>query len=130
MSHCSGRTTGLFKAPNSSPFWAAGFAPSVKSVALGDPGINAFCVIVSDMITFRGSVEATAFTQKVGYIDFRLEVAIFSENVEHDPLAWNHAFVPRDRIELFEQACSVNGGDKMGQMAARPCTSLVKRKRL
>jgi hypothetical protein len=60
------------------------------------------------MITFRGSVGATAFAQKAGYIDFRLrkEVAISSENVEHDPLAWNHSFVPRDQIELFEQACS------------------------
>jgi hypothetical protein len=54
------------------------------------------------MITFRGSVGAKAFTQKAGYIDFRLrkEVAISSENGENDPLAWNHAFVPKDQIGL------------------------------
>jgi len=35
------------------------------------------------MNTFRGGVGVTAFTQKAGYIDFRLrkEVAIFWENV-------------------------------------------------
>jgi FkbM family methyltransferase len=49
----------------------------------------------------------TKFVEQMGYSNFALrkEVALFSENVEYDPLAWNHAFVPRDRLEGFKQAC-------------------------
>jgi FkbM family methyltransferase len=52
----------------------------------------------------------TTFIQQMGYMDFclRKEVAIYVENVAHDPFAWNHAFVPRDRLPLFEKACSVH----------------------
>jgi FkbM family methyltransferase len=52
----------------------------------------------------------TTFIQQMGYIDFclRKEVAICADNVAHDPLAWNHAFVPRDRLPLFEEACSAH----------------------
>jgi FkbM family methyltransferase len=52
----------------------------------------------------------TKFIQQMGYIGFRLreDLAILSEVVEHDPLAWNHAFVPRDRFAIFEQACSAH----------------------
>lgn len=54
--------------------------------------------------------ELTIFIQQIGYIDFRLrkEVAIQSDNVEHDPLAWNHAFIPRDRLIGFRQACEAH----------------------
>jgi FkbM family methyltransferase len=54
--------------------------------------------------------ELTVYMQQIGYIDFRLrkEVAIYSENVEHDPLAWNHAFIPRDRLTGFRQACEAH----------------------
>jgi FkbM family methyltransferase len=52
----------------------------------------------------------TKFIQQMGYMDFRLrkEVAIFAEAVEHDPFAWNHAFVPRDRLAEFETACAAH----------------------
>ncbi len=52
----------------------------------------------------------TKFIQQMGYVDFllRKEVAICSETVDHDPLAWNHAFVPRDRIAIFEHGCSAH----------------------
>jgi FkbM family methyltransferase len=52
----------------------------------------------------------TKFIQQMGYMDFQLrkEVAIYSETVEHDPLAWNHALVPRDRVATFEQACGAH----------------------
>jgi FkbM family methyltransferase len=52
----------------------------------------------------------TTFIEQMGYMDFclRKEVAIFSDSVGHDPLAWNHAFVPRDRLSLFRQACEAH----------------------
>ncbi len=52
----------------------------------------------------------TTFTQQMGYLDFclRKEAAICSEAVAHDPLAWNHAFVPRDRVALFKEACEAH----------------------
>lgn len=52
----------------------------------------------------------TKYIQQLGYMDFRLrkEVAIYAETVEHDPLAWNHAFVPRDRLATFENACGAH----------------------
>ena len=52
----------------------------------------------------------TTFVQQMGYLDFclRKEVAINSDSVAHDPLAWNHAFVPRDRLPLFEKACGAH----------------------
>ncbi|ACK51656.1 methyltransferase FkbM family [Methylocella silvestris BL2] len=55
-------------------------------------------------------VGLTKFIQQMGYMDFclRKEVAIYSENVAHDPLAWNHALVPRDRLDLFKQACEAH----------------------
>jgi hypothetical protein len=73
------------------------------------------------MITFRGSGGDGIHSQS-GLYRFRLrkEVAISSENVEHDPLAWNRAFVPRDQIELFEQECS---GHQIKLVRARYQTS-------
>ncbi len=52
----------------------------------------------------------TTFVQQMGYMDFclRKEVAIYSDSVAHDPLAWNHAFIPRDRLSLFLQACEAH----------------------
>lgn len=56
------------------------------------------------------AVQITNFIHELGYIDFRLrpEAAIYSDNVEHDPLAWNHALVPKDRMDLFAQACEAH----------------------
>jgi len=58
----------------------------------------------------QNMIGLTKFIQQMGYLDFRLrkEVAIFSEAVEHDPLAWNHAFVPRDRLAEFQAACAAH----------------------
>lgn len=52
----------------------------------------------------------TTFIQQMGYMDFclRKEVAIYADSVAHDPLAWNHAFIPRDRLGLFRQACEAH----------------------
>lgn len=56
------------------------------------------------------SAEFTQLLQQIGYIDFALrkEVAILCDAVAHDPLAWNHAFVPRDRLEVFKAACDTH----------------------
>lgn len=52
----------------------------------------------------------TTFVQQMNYMDFclRKEVAIYSDDVLHDPLAWNHAFVPRERLGLFTSACEAH----------------------
>lgn len=64
-------------------------------------------VLPAESANFDG---LTKFIQQLGYMDFclRKEGAIYSDAVAHDPLAWNHAFVPRDRLALFETACSAH----------------------
>ena len=55
--------------------------------------------------------DLTRFIEQLGYLNFalRVNVAICSPAVEHDPAAWNHAFVPADRLDVFRAACSAHG---------------------
>lgn len=52
-----------------------------------------------------------AFLHDVDYVDFRLrpDMAIHDGEVVFDNLAWNHAFVPRERIAKFKEACDSCG---------------------
>jgi FkbM family methyltransferase len=52
-----------------------------------------------------------AFLHDADYVDFRLrpDMAIHDGEVVFDNLAWNHAFVPRERIEKFKEACDSCG---------------------
>ncbi len=47
------------------------------------------------------------FLRDTGYIDFRLraDMAIHDGEVQFDPAAWNHAFVPAERTMRFKEAC-------------------------
>jgi FkbM family methyltransferase len=49
----------------------------------------------------------TAFLAEIGYLDFRLrpDLAIHDGDVVFDNGAWNHAFVPAERLERFKEAC-------------------------
>lgn len=51
-----------------------------------------------------------AFVTARDYLPFRLRpgLAIFSETIGFDICAWNWAFVPRERIALFEDACGAH----------------------
>ncbi|WP_265576446.1 FkbM family methyltransferase [Methylobacterium sp. 4-46] len=57
----------------------------------------------------RGALRA--FLADVNYLDFRLrpDLAIHDGEVVFDELAWNHAFVPAERLEKFKEACDSCG---------------------
>lgn len=48
-----------------------------------------------------------AFLHSVGYVDFRLrpDMAIHDGEVLFDNSAWNHAFVPSEKLSNFEKIC-------------------------
>ena len=52
----------------------------------------------------------TRFVHQHDYLDFRLrpDIVIHSPDVTFDPAAWNHAFVPRDRLGVFMDACEAS----------------------
>lgn len=51
------------------------------------------------------------FLRHAGYVDFRLrpDLAIHDGETLADPLAWNHAFVPRERLGKFKEAADSAG---------------------
>lgn len=53
------------------------------------------------------AAKLTSFLERSDYLDFRLrpDMAILAADVRYDPAGWNHAFVPRDRLAVFLEAC-------------------------
>lgn len=51
------------------------------------------------------------FLRETSYIDFRLrpDIAIHDGDVMFDDTAWNHAFVPVERLDKFREACDSCG---------------------
>ena len=51
------------------------------------------------------------FLRDANYVDFRLrlDMAIHDGNVLFDNSAWNHAFVPEERLSTFKEACDSSG---------------------
>ena len=59
------------------------------------------------------------FLRETDYLDFRLrhDMAIHDGEILFDPAAWNHAFVPREKLARFKEAC-----DSFGLPALRRLT--------
>ena len=51
--------------------------------------------------------EMTVMMREMDYLSFRLrpDAAILSNYIRYDPLAWNYALIPEDRMPLFRKAC-------------------------
>lgn len=64
-------------------------------------------VIFLEILPKADMAALSDFKTRHGLIDFRLrpDMAVISPKVKFDPLAWNHAFVPSERIPVFLDAC-------------------------
>lgn len=52
-----------------------------------------------------------AFLRSTSYLDFRLrpDMVLHDGEVVFDDAAWNHAFVPQERLAVFREACAASG---------------------
>ena len=68
-------------------------------------------VVVCEVLPRAAADELTGRLARSDYLDVRLrrDVLVVGEAVGFDPDAWNHAFVPRERLPAFEDAARVIG---------------------
>lgn len=68
-------------------------------------------LIFAEVVGPAKRASISAFLHDTDYVDFRLrpDMAIHDGELLFDNLAWNHAFVPRERIEKFKEACDSCG---------------------
>ena len=59
-------------------------------------------------VAAEGFSKIDTILDRLDYYKFRLrpDYAIASSRIEFDPKAWNHAFVPREKIDIFLDCCS------------------------
>lgn len=64
-------------------------------------------VIFAEVLHLADTERLEAVLNEIGYMDFRLrpDIAIQAHRVGFDPLAWNHAFVPPEKMSVFRDAC-------------------------
>jgi FkbM family methyltransferase len=68
-------------------------------------------IIFAEVLHLAKRDRIGAFLHDVDYMDFRLRpgMAIHDDEVIFDLLAWNHAFVPIERLPKFKEICEATG---------------------